>query len=256
MARCADRGLMDTLSLVIPAFNESERLVSTLEAVADYLVGASIKATVIVVDDGSTDGTADVVFDHMSEASAVDVIAIPRQLGKGAAVRAGVLASDAEVIGFMDADMSTPIEELPRVLAPLNDGYDISIGSRAMTQSRLLLAQPTYRRVGARIFREIVPFVVGLHGFPDSQCGFKFFRREVAHDLFGATVIERWMFDAEVLRLATHRGYRVAQVPVTWRNHPDSRLRLTLDTYRMIRDLTRIRLRFMVGRYGRPGRVV
>lgn len=245
---------MPPLALVIPAYNEERRLGRTLEAVATYVFQNSLVANVIVVDDGSTDGTSDVAAEYASSDRPVDVISLPKQQGKGAAVRAGVLAADADVIGFMDADLSTPLEELPRMLASFDDGYDLAIGSRALTQSQVIRSQPAYRRAGASIFRWLAPSIAGLHGFPDSQCGFKFYRRDVARDLFGAAVIDRWMFDAEILRLAQHRGYRIAQVPVAWRNHPESRLRLTLDTCRMLRDLTRIRVRFALGRYGKPGR--
>ena len=246
---------MPRLALVIPAYNEAQRLGGTLDAVADYISQARIDAVVIVVDDGSTDATADVAMAQAVADFPVDVITLPGQRGKGAAVRAGILAADADVIGFVDADLSTPLDELPRVLEAFDCGYEVVIGSRAMPRSRQLRAQPVARRIGAWVFRGVAPFVAGLHGFPDSQCGFKFCSRDAAKDLFGATVIERWVFDVEVLRLATHRGYRVAQIPVTWReNRSDSRLRLPLVTYGVVRDLMRIRLRFAFGKYGVAGR--
>ncbi len=254
MARGPGCQLVPPLTLVIPAYNEAQRLGNTLRAVAEFSSVNGMLASVIVVDDGSTDGTSDVAMEHSSSDSPVDVVALPQQRGKGAAVRAGVLAADADVIGFMDADLSTPLDELPRVLAPLDDGYDLAIGSRGLSQSHVLRSQPAYRRAGASVFRYLAPGIAGLHGFPDSQCGFKFYRRDVARDLYGSAVIDRWMFDAEILRLAVHRGYRIAQVPVAWRDHPDSRLRLTLDTYRMFRDLMRIRVRFALKRYGASGR--
>ena len=241
---------MATLTLVIPAYNEAQRLGATLDAVADYLSREGIDANVIVVDDGSTDGTADVAARYTVADHPVDVITLPGQRGKGAAVRAGMLAADADVIGFVDADLSTPLDELPRALEAFDRGYDVVIGSRAMPRSRTLRAQSATRRVGARMFRAITPTIAGLRGFPDSQCGFKFCSREAARDLFGGTVIERWVFDVEVLRLAVHRGYRVAQIPVAWRDHPGSRLRPSLVAFGVLRDLVRIRLRFALGRYG------
>ena len=245
---------MPKLTLVIPAYNEARRLGGTLDAVAAYLAQTGIDANVIVVDDGSTDGTADVAADHVVSDHPVDVITLPGQRGKGAAVRAGMLAADADVIGFVDADLSTPLDELPRVLEAFEHGHDVAIGSRALSRSRLLRAQSPARRVSAWIFRGLAPITAGLHGFSDSQCGFKFFRRDVAKELFGATVVERWVFDVEVLRLAVHRGYRVAQIPVAWRDHPGSRLRLTRVAVGVLRDLVRIRLRFALGRYGAAGR--
>ena len=139
------------------------------------------------------------------------------------------------------------------MLAALEAGADIAIGSRGLAESQVLHAQPAYRRAGATIFRQLVRSIGGLQGFSDTQCGFKFYRRAVAHDLFGSTVIERWMFDLEVLRLAVHRGYRIAQVPVKWNNDPDSRLRLMVDTMRMLRDVARIQTRFRRRRYGPAG---
>ena len=174
---------MPTLTLVIPAYNEARRLGGTLEAVAAYLTQAGIDAHVIVVDDGSTDGTADVAANHAVSDHPVDVITLPGQRGKGAAVRAGMLAADADVIGFVDADLSTPPDELPRVLEAFEHGYDVVIGSRALSRSRLLRAQSPARRLSAWIFRGIAPVIAGLHGFPDSQCGFKFYRRDVAKEL-------------------------------------------------------------------------
>ncbi len=245
---------MPTLTLVIPAYNEARRLGGTLDAMAAYLSRAEIDANVIVVDDGSTDATADVALSHAVSDRPVDVITLPGQRGKGAAVRAGMLAADADVIGFVDADLSTPLDEMRRALEAFDGGYDLVIGSRAMPPSRTLRAQSAARRVGARMFRAITPTLAGLRGFPDSQCGFKFFRREAARDLFGSTVIERWVFDVEVLRLAVHRGYRVGQIPVAWRDHPGSRLRPTLVAFGVLRDLVRIRIRFALGRYGAAGR--
>ncbi len=241
---------MAKLTLVIPAYNEAQRLGGTLDAVAAYLSQAGIDANVIVVDDGSTDGTADVAAQYAVSGHPVDVITLPGQRGKGAAVRAGMLAADADVVGFVDADLSTPLDELPRALDAFDRGHDVVIGSRALSRSRLLRAQSPARRVSAWFFRGIAPITAGLHGFPDSQCGFKFFRRDVAQELFAATVVERWVFDVEVLRLAVHRGYRVAQIPVAWRDHPGSRLRLTRVAFGVLRDLVRIRLRFALGRYG------
>lgn len=241
---------MPTLTLVIPAYNEAHRLGGTLDAMAAYLSQAGIDANVIVVDDGSTDGTADIALSHAVSDRPVDVITLPGQRGKGAAVRAGMLAADADVIGFVDADLSTPLDELPRVLEAFERGYDVAIGSRALSRSRLLRAQSPARRGSAWIFRGVAPVVAGLRGFPDSQCGFKFYRRDVAMDLYGATVIERWVFDVEMLRLAVHRGYRVAQIPVAWRDHPGSRLRLSRVAFGVLRDLVRIRLRFALRRYG------
>jgi len=242
------------LTIVVPAYNEAERLARTLPQVLDWVAAHSLGGRVLVVDDGSSDDTGDAVRRCMPAHPNLDLITLQRQSGKGAAVRAGMLASATEIVGFMDADLSTDLRHLPDAVAAIQNGADVVIGSRALRTSQTVVRQPAYRRAGARVFRVLARQIGGLPDTPDSQCGFKFFRGPVAHDLFGSSVIERWMFDLEVLRLAKHRGYAIQQLPVEWTNDPDSRLRLTVDSLRMVRDLARIRWRFLAGRYGAPGR--
>lgn len=242
------------LTIVVPAFNEAERLGRTLPKILAWLATFSGGGRLLVVDDGSTDATGDAVRAHMPAHPNLNLITLSRQQGKGAAVRAGMLAASTEIVGFMDADLSTDLQHVREAVTAIQNGADVLIGSRGMRRSQTVLRQPVYRRVGARVFRELARQVGGLPNTPDSQCGFKFFRGPVAHDLFGATVIDRWMFDLEILRLARHRKYAVQQLPVEWTNDPDSRLRLTVDTLHMVRDLARIRWRFLTGRYGPPGR--
>lgn len=240
------------LTIVVPAYNEAERLGRTLPRILACVATFPGGGRVLVVDDGSTDDTGDAVRAQMPAHPNLDLITLSRQGGKGAAVRAGMLAASTEIVGFMDADLSTDLQHVLQAVAAIRDGADVVIGSRALPNSQTVLRQPVYRRVGARIFRELARQVGGLPNTPDSQCGFKFFRAPVAHDLFGATVTDRWMFDLEILRLARHRNYTVRQLPVEWTNDPDSRLRLTVDTLRMVRDLARVRWRFATGRYGPP----
>ena len=242
------------LTIVVPAYNEAGRLGRTLPQILAWLASYPDGGRALVVDDGSTDGTGDAVRALMPTNANLDLITLSRQSGKGAAVRAGMLAAATEVVGFMDADLSTDLGHVRDAVAAIQNGADVLIGSRALRRSQTVVRQPAYRRVGARVFRELARQIGGLPDTPDSQCGFKFFRRPAAHDLFGSTVIDRWMFDLEVLRLARHRGYTVQQLPVEWTNDPDSRLRLTVDTLRMVRDLAHIRWRFLTGRYGAPGR--
>ena len=241
------------LTIVVPAYNEAERLPRTLPRILAWLANFPGGGWVLLVDDGSTDATGDAVRALMPAHPNLDLITLSRQSGKGAAVRVGMLAAASPIVGFMDADLSTDLQHVQEAVAAIQDGADVLIGSRALRRSQTVVRQPTYRRAGARIFRELARQVGGLPDTPDSQCGFKFFRGPVAHDLFGATVIDRWMFDLEILRLARHRDYTVQQLPVEWTNDPDSRLRLTVDTLRMVRDLARVRWRFLTGRYGPPG---
>lgn len=242
------------LTIVVPAYNEAERLSHTLPRIFTWLAAYPDGGRVLVVDDGSSDGTGDAARAQMPAHPNLDLLTLSRQSGKGAAVRTGLLAAATDIVGFVDADLSTDLRHVPEAVASLQDGADVVIGSRALRHSQTVVRQPAYRRTGARIFRALARRVGGLVNTPDSQCGFKFFWKPVAHDLFGAAVIDRWMFDVEILRLARHRGYSVSQLPVEWTNDPDSRLRLTVDTLRMVRDLARIRWRFQTGRYGPPGR--
>lgn len=238
-----------TLTVVVPAYNETARLARSLPVLLDHLQARPESCRVLVVDDGSTDGTADAVRALMPARPELDLISLARQQGKGAAVRVGMLASHSDVIGFMDADLSTSLAHIDQAVTKLERGSDVVIGSRALPSSHTVTAQPPYRRLGARVFREITRVIGAVPNTPDAQCGFKLFRGAVAHDLFASSVIDRWMFDLEILRLALHRNYKVSQIPVKWTNDPDSRLRLTLDTLRMVRDLARIRWRFWMGRY-------
>lgn len=242
------------LTIVVPAFNEAERLRRTLPQILAWMGTFSGGGRILVVDDGSTDATGDAVLKLMPVHPDLHLITLSRQTGKGGAVRAGMLAASTKIVGFMDADLSTDLRHVQEAVAAIENGADVVIGSRGLRRSQTVVRQPAYRRAGARVFRELARRVGGLPNTPDSQCGFKFFRGSVAHDLFGATVIDRWMFDLEILRLAEHRGYTVRQLPVEWTNDPDSRLRLTVDTLRMVRDVARIRWRFLSGRFGPPGR--
>ncbi len=241
-------------TIVVPAYNEADRLGRTLSELLAWLAVYPLAGRVLVVDDGSSDGTGDAVRAQMPAHPNLDLITLSRQSGKGAAVRAGMLAAATDIVGFMDADLSTDLRHVADAVAAIQNGADVLIGSRALRKSQTVVQQPVFRRVGARIFRELARQLGGLPDTPDSQCGFKFYKGPVAHDLYGSTVIDRWMFDLEVLRLAKHRGYTVEQLPVDWTNDPDSRLRLTVDTMRMVRDLARIRGRFLTGRYGAPRR--
>ena len=241
-------------TIVVPAYNEADRLGRTLSELLAWLAAYPLAGRVLVVDDGSSDGTGDAVRAQMPAHPNLDLITLSRQSGKGAAVRAGMLAAATDIVGFMDADLSTDLRHVADAVAAIQNGADVLIGSRALRKSQTVVRQPVFRRVGARIFRELARQLGGLPDTPDSQCGFKFYKGPVAHDLYGSTVIDRWMFDLEVLRLAKHRGYTVEQLPVDWTNDPDSRLRLTVDSMRMVRDLARIRGRFLTGRYGAPRR--
>jgi dolichyl-phosphate beta-glucosyltransferase len=239
------------LSVVIPAFNEEARLVGTLARVLDYLHGRREPFEVIVVDDGSSDDTAGAARRAAAAAGgAVRVVANVRNRGKGFSVRRGVEESRGEFILFSDADLSTPIEDVERLFAALLEGgCDIAIGSRAMKGSDVRVHQPWYREAMGKTFNKLVRLLV-LRGFRDTQCGFKLFRAPAARDIFRLQRVERFSFDVEALYLARRRGYRVAEVPVTWYNSPSSRVSIVRDSARMFLDVLRIRLNGLRGGYG------
>lgn len=237
------------LSLIIPTYNEAERIGATVTAVLEYLRRQPYAAEVLVVDDGSQDRTPEIVAAY---APAVTLVRLPRNRGKGAAVREGMLRARGRYRVFTDADLSTPIEELGPLLEQLEAGADICIGSRELDPSRLLHPQPAYRRWMGRVFRRIVQVLVffdlpQLHSIEDTQCGFKGFRADVAEALFSRARIEGFGFDVEILYLAARAGYRIAQIPVRWRNDPRSHIRLVRDPLRMLIEVARIRLLHRAG---------
>ena len=230
------------LSVVIPAWNEEARIGSTLVAISDYLEALREDYEILVVDDGSSDGTAAVV--EAAGRRQVQLLRLPENRGKGAAVRAGVLASRGHEILFSDADLATPIGELTKLRAALARGHDIAIGSRALAASEVQVRQHPLRQEMGRTFNRLVRLLV-LDGFRDTQCGFKLFRGEVGRELFGRARVDGFAFDVEILLLARPR-YKVAEVPVVWRHVEQSKVSPGRDAARMLWDV--IKLRWMQGR--------
>ena len=237
------------LSIIIPAHNEEGRLPRALEQIDRFLRAWDRSAEVIVVENGSTDRTAEVAEAFARDHPYVRLIREPRR-GKGLAVRRGMLAARGRYRYICDADLSTPIEEVVKFLPPQLDGFDIAIGSREAPGARRI-GEPLYRHVIGRVFNAIVRFLA-LPDFQDTQCGFKMFRAEVAEDLFRVQQLDGMSFDVEVLFIARQRGYRIVEVPVTWYFNPESRVRLFRDSLNMFRDLFRIRWNAWKGRYARP----
>lgn len=235
--------------MVIPSFNEEPRLGGTLERVAGYLSAQPYASEIVVVDDGSTDGTVRVAEGFARLHGNVRVVENGRNRGKGYSVRHGVEKAIGDYILFSDADLSTPIEDLQKLFPKLvEEGYDIAIGSRALSGSDIRLHQPWYRELMGKIFNKIVRLCT-VRGLKDTQCGFKLFRGPVARELFARQMIERFSFDVEALYLARKRGYRIAEVPVTWYNSPRSRVSIVSDPVRMFMDVLRIRYYDLQGRY-------
>ena len=225
------------LSVVIPAYNEQERLGSTLARVTAWLRARGGAWEVIVADDGSRDRTREVA----QACAGVRLVALPQNRGKGAAVRAGMLAAEGDRVLFSDADLATPIEELDKLGAALDAGADIAIASRALDGAQIETRQHPVRELMGRTFNTIVRVLV-LGGIKDTQCGFKLFTRAAAHDLFGRATIDGFAFDVEILWLARGR-YQIAEVPVVWRHVEESKVSPGTDAMRMFADVIRLRLR-------------
>lgn len=196
------------LSLIIPAFNEQSRIGATLKNVEAYLQMLGKPFEIIVVDDGSRDGTLEMLKERSSESGALRVVSYEKNRGKGYAVRQGVYAARGQYVAFSDADLSAPIEELTKLFAALENGYDIAIGSRAVKDSIIPVRQPFYREMGGRGLNLVVR-ALATPGIHDTQCGFKLFRGDVARDVFPRCFLNGWGFDVEVLYLARRLGYSI-----------------------------------------------
>ena len=234
------------LTVVIPAYNEEQRLPDSLTHLRAYLETTGKPHEVIVVDDGSTDGTAAVVKGRAQQWPALRLVR-SRHGGKGAAIRLGVLAARGVYVMLADADFSMPVEEIARFDAAKLGPYDLAIGSREATGSRRI-GEPLYRHLMGRAFNRLVQMLL-LPGIQDTQCGFKCLRREVAVELCAQQTIRGWGFDPELLYLARSRRYTIVEVPVTWRYVSGSKVRPLRNTLTMLADLVTIRVNDLRGAY-------
>jgi dolichyl-phosphate beta-glucosyltransferase len=237
------------LSVIVPAYNEERRLPATLEKLQAYFAGQAFTHDIWVIDNGSTDRTADLVRAAARKDPALRLAQIGIR-GKGAAVRAGMLRAQGAYRFFCDADLSMPVEEFGRFYPPILAGADVAIGSREAAGARRF-NEPAYRHLTGRVFSLAVKLLV-LRGFEDTQCGFKCFSAAAAEDLFSRQRFNGWSFDVEVLYLARRRGFTIREVPVPWYYQSDSRVRLADDSLRMFLDLIRIRWFDLRGIYARP----
>ncbi len=237
------------LSIVIPAYNEAQRLPATLARLQTFLAGRAERAEVIVVANGSTDDTAAIAAATARQTPLrISVRANPTNRGKGHCVAEGVGMAAGRRILMTDADLSTPPEELDRLAAWLDRGYAVAIGSRALRAQGVRVVRSPRRAAAGWVFRRLASSLV-LPGILDSQCGFKLFDAGAARDIFACLTVGRFAFDVEVLVIARALGYRVAEVPVSWREDARSKVRLVRDSYAMARDLLWIRRQLRAGSY-------
>lgn len=237
-------------SIVIPAYNEAGRLGHALGEVLRCVHQQGWAAEILVVDDGSSDGTPDLVRSWMAENPEVRLLSNGENRGKGYSVRHGALSARGEIVMFTDADLSAPIEEAEFLFAALRRGADIAIGSRWLVRERQTVAQPFYRRFFGRCFNAVTRNAMGLP-FADTQCGFKAFGRDAAQVVFQLQSIERWGFDPELLFIALKRGFVIHEVPVTWGHDERSRISYLKDGLKMLEELIYIRWKALTGQYDR-----
>lgn len=226
------------LSLIIPAYNEENRLPESLAQIAAFVEAQDYAIEVIVVNNNSRDATPEIAEAFAAEHSYARALHEPRQ-GKGAAVRTGMLAGAGDYLFICDADLSMPVEEVSKFMPPVRSGYDVAIASREVPGSRRI-GEPEYRHFMGRVFNFIVR-VLAIPRIHDTQCGFKVFRRDVAEEVFRLQTIDGWAFDVEVLFIALKRGYRLVEVPITWYYREQSRVHPVRDSINMLIEVLRVR---------------
>ncbi|HIE09306.1 MAG TPA: glycosyltransferase family 2 protein [Armatimonadetes bacterium] len=237
-----------SLSVVIPAYNEEERLPRTLERVISYLGRRGEEFEILVVDDGSTDRTSEVAL-SFSQLAPLRVLRNEENRGKGYSVRRGMLAARGSLRLFTDADLSTPIEELPKLeRAILEEGFDVAIASRGLLQSKLVVRQPFWREILGRTFNLYVQALL-LPGIWDTQCGFKLFTARAAEGVFRRITLEGFGFDFEALYVAKKLGFKIKEVPVLWLHSPKTKVKVLRDGLRMGVDVLKVKANDLKGIY-------
>ncbi|HIH14728.1 MAG: glycosyl transferase family protein [archaeon GW2011_AR17] len=229
---------MGELSIVIPAFNEEKSLEYSLQKIIDYGEKNFSDYEILVINDGSQDATADIA--EKFKAKKVKLIQNPKNMGKGFSVKLGMINAKYDLILFTDADLATPIEELPKFLKSIEEGYDIAIASRSIEGANIEVAQTKYRQVLGKAFPILVQNMV-LKDFKDTQCGFKVFKKEAARKIFPRQTLQRWAFDVEILYIAKKLGYKIKEIPVTWIDKGNSKLSPMKDSFKMFYEITKIK---------------
>ncbi len=228
------------ISIVIPAYNEEKRIGKTLERVYEYFKKKKTEFEIIVVDDGSNDRTVEIVEKFSSDKKEIRILKHEKNMGKGKAVKTGILDAKGNLILFTDADLSTPIEEFEKLKKAIENGYDIAIGSRGLKDSKIVIPQPFYRRIIGRIFPLLVKLIV-IKDFKDTQCGFKLFKKDIAKKIFSQLKTEGFAFDVEVLARGKKENFKIAEVGVLWYNSPESKVSILKSPFKMFLELNRIK---------------
>lgn len=243
--------MLPDVSIVVPAFEEEDRLGSSLAKIASYLMESETSAEIIVVDDGSADKTAEIAESVLRNTPVIasKVIRYEQNRGKGFAVRTGLQAAAAEIALFSDADLSTPIEEMPKLIDPILTGdFDVTFGSRALDRSLIGTHQPWRREQGGKVMNLIIR-TMSVLPFADTQCGFKAFRMSKFRPLLDVMTVDRFGFDVEFLYVAKYHGLRLKEIPVRWNNVEGSKVNVFRDTRRMFSELSQIRRNARKGVY-------
>jgi dolichyl-phosphate beta-glucosyltransferase len=239
-----------TYSIIIPAYNESQRISASLDKILAYIAEQQWGAEVIVVNDGSRDNTAEIVREFAKSHPMVRLLENPGNRGKGYTVRNGMMHAHGDILLFTDADLSSPIQESKKLFAAINGGADVTFGSRWLQAELQTERQPLYRQVFGRIFNLLLRIILGLK-YKDTQCGFKAFTRKAAHQIFSRQMIDRWGFDPEILFLAEKFGFKVAEVPVEWAHDDRSKINPVTDGAKMFVEMLRVRWASLTGKYDR-----
>lgn len=236
------------LSVIVPAFNEEKRLAKTLFEIDRYLRVQPYSYEILVVNDGSKDKTADVARNLIPQIRNLKLIDNQENHGKGWVVRQGMLKSQGEYRLFTDADNSTSIDQVEKILPEFQAGFEIVLGSREIKGTVIAVPQPWYRRILGDIFNLIVQIISGLWGIRDTQCGFKGLTKKAAEEIFSKCKIDRWAFDVEILVIAKKIGYKIKEIPIIWKNDPESRVGIK-GIIKMLFEVIQIRWNSIGGKY-------
>ena len=239
---------INNISVIIPAYNEESRILQTINQIGKYLKEHFKNYEIIVINDGSIDRTASLLAEACTRFAETKILQNDKNVGKGYSVKKGVLFSMSSAILICDADLSTPIEEIEKLIPWFNNGFDIVIGSRRLKDSEIVIRQPWYREKMGCIFNILVRGLT-ISGIKDTQCGFKLFNAEIARKIFNKSRINGFSYDVEILFISMLNGFKIKEVPVRWSHSPDSKIKLLKDSFKMLIDLFKIRFYYLCGTY-------